>query len=145
MRKSNAMKSVMNRIENLAKKEYRDIVGQLEAMLSVYEKTTGVSSKRPYTRKELATTEAKPPEKKVVAKSDRPAFQLVSPQIPKQRKVRKDKGQKRAAYTKRTPSEKMLNAYKSRKPLTAQQKKNISMGRKLALARKKLESAGITL
>lgn len=143
MRKSNAMKSVMNRIENLAKKEYRDIVGQLEAMLSVYEKTTGVTSKRPYTRKELATTEAKPPQK--VAKSDRPAFQLVSPQMPKQRKVRKDKGQKRATYTKRTPSEKMVNAYKNRKPLTAQQKKNISMGRKLAFARKKLESAGITL
>lgn len=144
MRKSNAMKSVMNRIENLAKKEYRDIVGQLEAMLSVYERTTGVTSKRPYTRKELATTEAKPPEKKVV-KSDRPTFALVPPQMPKQRKVRKDKGQKRAAYTKRTPSEKQANAYKTRKPLTAQQKKNISMGRKLAFARKKLESAGITL
>ena len=131
MRKSNAMKSVMNRIENLAKKEYRDIVGQLEAMLSVYERTTGVTSKRTYTRKELSTTEAKPPEKKVV-KSDRPTFALVSPQMPKQRKVRKDKGQKRAAYTKRTPSEKQANAYKTRKPLTAQQKKNISMGRKLA-------------
>lgn len=139
MRKSNAMKSVMNRIENLARKEYRDIVGQLEAMLSVYERTTGVTSKRQYTRKELATTEAKPPEVK------RPAFKLVSPDMPKQRKVRKDKGQKRAPYSKKETSEKMLAAYKKRKPLTDQQKKNISMGRKLATARKKLEQAGITL
>ena len=136
MRKSNQMKSVMNRIENLARKEYRDIVGQLEAMLSVYEKTTGVTSKRPYTKKELATTEAKPPEKKVVAKSDRPSFKLVSPDMPKQRKVRKDKGQKRGSYTKRKPND-------QRKPMSTQARKNISMGRKLAAARKKLEQAGL--
>lgn len=39
-------------------------MGQLEMMLDVYEKQVGVSSKRPYTRKELATTEGKPPTKK---------------------------------------------------------------------------------
>jgi len=123
MRKSNAMKAVLNRIENLARKEYRDIVGQLEMMISVYEKTTGVTSKRPYTKKELATTEAKPPQK--VVKSDRPAFKPVSPEMPKIRKVRKDKGQKRGAYTKR--------------------KQQIPMSKKLVDARKKLEQAAITV
>lgn len=63
MRKANELKTVLNRIETLARKEYRDIVGQLEMMLDVYEQRQGVSSKRPYTRKELPTTEAKPPAK----------------------------------------------------------------------------------
>ena len=132
MRKSNAMKSVMARVENLARKEYRDIVGQLEAMLAVYEKTTGVNSKRPYTKKELATTEAKPPEK--VVKSDRPAFQLVSPGPAKQRKVRSDKGGTHKKWAKPKPA----------KARTARGKA-ISMGKRLASARKKLEQAGITL
>jgi hypothetical protein len=63
MRKPNELKTVLNRIETLARKEYRDIVGQLEMMLDVYEKRQGVSSKRPYTRTELKSTEGKPPSK----------------------------------------------------------------------------------
>ena len=68
MRKTTELKTVLNRIETLARKEYRDIVGQLEMMLDVYEKQVGVSSKRPYTRKELATTEGKPPTTKLKRK-----------------------------------------------------------------------------
>jgi len=78
MRKPNEITVLTKRIETLAKKEFRTITGQLEAILAVYEKTTGVTSKRPYTRKELATTKGKPP-----------------------RKVRCDKGVRRGEYAKR--------------------------------------------
>jgi hypothetical protein len=89
------IKSLMTRIETIARQEYRDIVGQLTCMLDMYEKQTGVKSKRTYTkRKEKA---------------------VVSSVVPATRK--------------------------KRKPLTAAQKKNISMGRRLANARKKLALA----
>jgi hypothetical protein len=87
------IKSLMNRIETIARQEYRDIVGQLTCMLDMYEKQTGVKSKRTYTKRKA----------KSVVTSDVPAV-----------------------------------ARKKRKPLTAKQKKNISMGRRLANARKKL-------
>jgi hypothetical protein len=139
MRKSNAMKSVLARVENLAKKEYRDMVGQLEAMLAVYEKQTGVTSKRPYTKKELATTEAKPPEKVVqlkplASKSEPVQLSLLEP---KPRKVRSDKGGTHKKWAKPKPA-------KTPK-LSPSHCKAISLGKKLASARKKLAQAGITL
>lgn len=125
----------MNRIENLARKEYRDIVGQLEMMLSVYEKQTGVSSKRPYTKKELKTTEAKPPEKVIkplACKSHPIQLSLLEP---KTRKVRSDKGGTHKKWAKPKPAPKMKSSHR----------KAISLGKKLSSARKKLAEAGITL
>jgi hypothetical protein len=135
MRKSNAMKSVMNRIENIARKEFRDIVGQLEAMLAVYEKQTGVTSKRPYTKKELATTEAKPPERVVKLKPLASKPVQLSLLEPKPRKVRSDKGGTHKKWAKPKPAPKMKSTHR----------KAISLGMKLSSARKKLAEAGITL
>lgn len=94
------IKSLMNRIEAIARKEYRDIVGQLQCMLDMYEGKTAPKEKRAYTKrkaKAIPTT----PEIKVDGRS-------------------------------------------KRKPLTAQQKKNISMGIKLAHARKKLSDSQVS-
>lgn len=108
MRKANELKTVLNRIEAIARKEYRDIVGQLEMMLDVYEGKTTLSSKRPYTLKELATTEGKPPTK-----------------------VGRPKGSKNhpAVHKDGTPKKFVM---------TKQQRKNVSMGLKLSWARRKL-------
>ena len=114
MRKPNELKNVLNRIETIARQEYRDIVGQLEMMLDVYEKQVGVSSKRPYTRTELATTEGKPP-----AKMGRP------------------KGSKNHSTVHKDGTPKKF-------VMTKQQRKNVSMGLKLSWARRKLAATAAT-
>lgn len=74
---------LMNRIENLARKEHRNIVGQLTHILETYEKVTGISGKRPYQRKPKELAQEKTLKKRKV---------VASKGVMKPRKVRKDKG-----------------------------------------------------
>lgn len=94
MHKDITIKSLMNRIEAIARREYRDIVGQLQCMLDMYEGKDAPKAKRSYTKRKA-----------------------------------------KASPTVTAPKQDGRN---KRKPLSAQQKKNISMGIKLAHARKKL-------
>ena len=114
------LKSLMTRLEKLAKSEYRDIEGQLRCVLDHYEssrpmpiKVSEPKQKRAYTKRQ---------------KDQRPELVLTSPEMPKQRKPRSDIGKKRKPY----------NVTKTRSPMSKQHRKNISMGRKLANARRKL-------
>lgn len=61
--------TLMNRIENLARKEHRDIVGQMTNILEVYEKATGLSGKRPYNRKPKELVQEKTLKKRKVVAS----------------------------------------------------------------------------
>jgi hypothetical protein len=108
MRKANELKTLLNRIETIARREYRDIVGQLQMMLDIYEKQTCLTSERPYTRKELATTEGKPPTK-----------------------VGRPKGSKNHSTVHKDGTPKKF-------VMTKAQRKNVSMGLKLSWARRKL-------
>lgn len=100
MRKANSeVKPLMNRIENLARKEHRNIVGQLTHILEVYEKTTGITGKRPYNRKPKELAQEKELKKKVVARKGvavkgvmkHVQLSLLDP-VERKRKVRSDKG-----------------------------------------------------
>lgn len=138
MRKSNAqtavevqVKEVLGRIEALAKKEFRDLVGQLNAMLAVYEDATGKTSKRPYkprTQKETIQAEV------TELVSSRPAFALTAPDSGK-RKVRWDKGLKRGPRLTKT----------GRKAMSRKGRTNISEGMKLSWAKRKAQLANSTL
>lgn len=99
MRKTinNKLKTLLNRVENLAKKEHRDIVGQLSAILELYETRTGISSKRPYNRKPTPATSKKKAEPRLkTAKPEQLA--LLDGSGNAARKVRSDKGKKRGSY-----------------------------------------------
>lgn len=118
------LKSTIARIETIARNEYRDLTGQLNAMLDLWNKTFGDSlSPLLQIKGSLRTSHDGP---------------VAMPAT--KRKARKDKGQKRETYSKSEPMP-VTTQRKQRKPLTAQQKKNISMGRKLAYARKKLNAS----
>lgn len=96
MRKANSeVKPLMNRIENLARKEHRNIVGQLTHILEVYEKTTGLSGKRPYNRKPKELVQEKTLKKRKVVASkgvmNPVQLSLLDP-VGRTRKVRSDKG-----------------------------------------------------
>lgn len=96
MRKANSeVKPLMNRIENLARKEHRNIVGQLTHILEVYEKTTGLSDKRPYNRKPKELVQEKTLKKRKVVASkgvmNPVQLSLLDP-VGRTRKVRSDKG-----------------------------------------------------
>ena len=96
MRKTinNKLKTLLNRVQNLAKKEHRDIVGQMSAILELYETRTGISSKRPYNRKPTPTTSKKKAEPRLkTAKPEQLA--LLDGSGKKTRKVRSDKGKRR--------------------------------------------------
>lgn len=137
MRKAQAavevqVKEVLGRIESLARKEFRDLVGQLNAMIAVYEKTTGTTSKRPYKRKSQKETIQATATELV---SSRPAFALTSP-TPAGRKPRVDKGVKRGPRLTKT----------GRKAMSRKSRTNISNGMKLSWAKRKAaQSANITL
>lgn len=95
MRKANSeVKPLMNRIENLARKEHRNIVGQLTHILEVYEKTTGLSGKRPYNRKPKELAQEKTLKKKAVASKGvmKPVQLSLLDPVGRTRKVRSDKG-----------------------------------------------------
>lgn len=91
MRKQNSeVKPLMTRIENLARKEHRNIVGQLTHILETYETVTGITGKRPYQRKSKELAQEKTLKKrKAVAPI---GVQLSLLDDVKQRKIRKDKG-----------------------------------------------------
>ena len=96
MRKANSeVKPLMNRIENLARKEHRNIVGQLTHILEVYEKATGLSGKRPYNRKPKELVQEKTLKKRKVVASkgvmNPVQLSLLDP-VDRKRKVRSDKG-----------------------------------------------------
>lgn len=96
MRKANSeVKPLMNRIENLARKEHRNIVGQLTHILEVYEKTTGLSGKRPYNRKPKELVQEKTLKKRKVVASKgvmKPVQLSLLDPVGRTRKVRSDKG-----------------------------------------------------
>lgn len=99
MRKAinNKLKTLLNRVQNLAKKEHRDIVGQMSAILELYEARTGISSKRPYNRKPTpAATKKKAEPRLKTAKPEQLA--LLDGSGKATRKVRSDKGKKRGSY-----------------------------------------------
>ena len=122
MRKANsAVQPLMTRIENMARKEHRNIVGQLTHILEVYEKTTGITGKRAYNRKpkQLVQEKVVKPKRYLAQPRIGTQLSLLDDPVGKPRKVRKDLG--------------------GNHKMTAQGRKNIAAAQKLRHARKKLQ------
>lgn len=96
MRKANsAVTPLMNRIENMARKEHRNIIGQLTHILEVYEKATGITGKRAYNRKPKELVQEKTLKKRKVVASKgvmKPVQLSLLDPVERKRKVRSDKG-----------------------------------------------------
>lgn len=111
------VKVMLSRVENMARKQHRTLAGQLAAILELYEKQTGITSKRPYTRK---PTPAKSKEKAKPRLTSKPKqLALLDDDGHRTRKVRSDAGKKRGPYKKTKVSSVDPVLAKARKKLVA--------------------------
>lgn len=109
------VKVMLSRVQNMAIKQHRTLAGQLAAILELYEKQTGITSKRPYTRKPTPATSKGKAEPRPKPKQ----LALLDNEGQRTRKVRSDAGKKRGPYKKTKVSSVDPLLAKARKKLVA--------------------------